>query len=45
MNSIVLQRNSSRSELRFDNTSPSRTTHFFISFTLNKRRKMVEIVE
>ena len=31
MNSTVLQRNSSRNELRFDNISPSRTTHFFIS--------------
>ena len=45
MNSTVLQRNSSRNELRFDNISPSKTTHFLISFTFNKRRKMVEIVE
>ena len=33
VNSKVLQRDSSRNELRFDNFSPSSTSHFFISFT------------
>ena len=45
MNSIVLQRNGSRNELSFHNFSPCSTTHFFISFTLKKRCKMVEFVE
>ena len=45
MNSIVLQRNGSRNELSFHNFSPCSTTHFFISFILKKRCKMVEFVE
>ena len=45
MNSIVLQRNGSRNELSFHNFSSCSTTHFFISFTLKKRCKMVEFVE
>ena len=37
VNSIVLQRDGSRNELSFDNFSPSSTSHFFISFTFEKR--------
>ena len=45
MNSPVLQQNGSRNELSFHNFSPCSTSHFFISFTLEKRCKMVEIVK